>query len=183
MTNCGYPTWTWKNKKKSTPTTKTNRKANDQPNKSSVVIPYVKGLSEAVSRVMKKHGVSTAMRPANKLRNILVHPKDKVEELDKGQGVYKVPCLSCPAVYIGETISRRLGTRIDEHKKDCDKIKPQKFTRSQKQESKQTYNKPGVPSAYDRMTLMIVPIRVCFRGFPSIIRGHSTDSFVREFRN
>ena len=83
------------------------------------------------------------MRPANKLRNILVHPKDKVEELDKGQGVYKVPCLSCPAVYIGET-SRRLGTRIDEHKKDCDKIQPQKFTRAQKQESKQTYNKSAI---------------------------------------
>ena len=42
---------------------------------------------------------------------------------------------------------------------------------------------PGVPTAYDRVVLMIVPIRVCFRGFPSIIRGHSTDSFVREFRN
>ena len=45
------------------------------------------------------------------------------------------------------------------------------------------YLSPGVPTAYDRVVLMIVPNRVCFRGFPSIIRGHSTDSFVREFRN
>ena len=40
--------------------------------------------------------------------------------------------------------------------------------------------RPGVHTAYDRVVLMIVPIRVCFRGFPSIIRGHSMDSFVRE---
>ena len=46
-------------------------------------------------------------------------------------------------MYIGET-SRRLGTRIDENKKDCDKIKQQKFTRSQKQESKQTNNKSAI---------------------------------------
>ena len=48
------------------------------------------------------------------------------------RGVYKVPCLPCPAVYIGET-SRRLGTRIDEHKKDGDKINQQKLSCSQKQ--------------------------------------------------
>ena len=35
---------------------------------------HSKGLSEAVSRVMEKHGVSTAMRSANKLRNIISPP-------------------------------------------------------------------------------------------------------------
>ena len=47
-------------------------------------VPDTFGVSTA-SRVMKKHGVSTAMRPANKLRNILVHPKDNIKELDRGQ--------------------------------------------------------------------------------------------------
>ena len=37
-----------------------------------------------------------------------------------------------------------LNPRLDEHKKDCDKIQPQKFTRAQKQESKQTYNKSSI---------------------------------------
>ena len=79
-------------------------------------IPYIKGLSEATSRILRKHRISTAMRPCNKLRNILVHPKDKTNEMDKAQGVYKVPCQSCQASYIGET-GRKLGTRIDEQKK------------------------------------------------------------------
>ena len=49
---------------------------------------------------MKKHGISTTMKPCNKLRDILVHPKDKIKEMDKAQGVYKVEfsshiCLRC----------------------------------------------------------------------------------------
>ena len=43
--------------------------------KTSVIIPYVEGVSEAVARV---YGVSTAMRPHATIRNLLVHPKDKV---------------------------------------------------------------------------------------------------------
>ena len=86
-------------------------------------------------------------RPANKLRTILVHPKDKVKELVKGQGVYKVPGLSCPAVYIGET-SRRLSTRIDEHKKERDKVKQQQFTRSQNY--KLSNNKSAITDHADR---------------------------------
>ena len=45
-----------------------------------VVIPYVKGLSEAMSRVFHKHGVTTAMRPHHTLRRLLVHPKDKQDK-------------------------------------------------------------------------------------------------------
>ena len=52
---------------------------------------------------MGKRGVSVAMKPQNKLRDILVHPKDKIEDKDKGQGVYSVPCKSCTSAYIGET--------------------------------------------------------------------------------
>ena len=149
LADCGYPPWAIKTHKPSDKpkqtTTKPGRKGKEQtqPKKPSVVIPYVKGLSEAVHRVMRKYSVSAAMKPCNKLRNILVHPKDKVKEMDKGQGVYKVPCLSCPAVYIGET-GRKLGTRIEEHKKDCDKLSQRKYTRSQKTESQSTNNKSAI---------------------------------------
>jgi len=40
-----------------------------------VVLPYVKGLSEATSRIMKKY-ISTAMKPLNIIRRVLVRPKD-----------------------------------------------------------------------------------------------------------
>ena len=36
------------------------------------------------------------------------------------------------------------------------------------------YFSPGVPTAYDRGVLMIVPIRLCFWGFPSIIHTART---------
>ena len=119
-----------------------------------MVIPYVKGLSEAVHRVMKKHGVSTAMKPQNKLRDLLVHPKDKVKEMDKGQGVYKVPCRSCSAVYVGET-GRKLGTRFDEHRKDCEKQSQRKFTRSQKTESQSVIHKSAITDHAGRQNHVI----------------------------
>jgi len=34
-------------------------------------------LSEAVSRVYKRHGIPTAMRPFQSIRSLLVHPKDR----------------------------------------------------------------------------------------------------------
>ena len=55
-------------------------------------------------------------------------------------------CASGQGFTVGET-SRRLGTsatRIDEHKKEYNEINQQKFTRSQKQDSKQTNNKSAV---------------------------------------
>ena len=42
-----------------------------------------------MSRVFRKHHVSTAMRPHQTLRNMLVHPKDKQELENKCEVVYK----------------------------------------------------------------------------------------------
>ena len=78
---------------------------------------------------MKKHGVEAPAKPYRTLRNILVHPKDKVEDGKKCGAVYCVPCLSCPQKYIGET-GRKLETRIDEHKTECEKVQSKRKTRS-----------------------------------------------------
>jgi len=43
-----------------------------------VVVPYVKGLTEAVSRIFNKFGAGVASKPHRTIRNELVHPKDKV---------------------------------------------------------------------------------------------------------
>ena len=44
----------------------------------TVVIPYVKGVSEQVRGVMRGYGVKVYFKPTNMLRLILVRPKDKV---------------------------------------------------------------------------------------------------------
>ena len=50
------------------------------------------------------------------LRSKLVKNKSKEEKDDVG--VYCLPCLECPASYLGET-GRNLLTRIEEHKNAC----------------------------------------------------------------
>jgi len=64
-------------------------------------IQYVEGVSEAVTRVYKRYGVSTAMKPHTIIRNLLVHPKDKVNTEETAECVYRT-------VYIEET-RRSLG--------------------------------------------------------------------------
>ena len=55
-------------------------------------------------------------RPNNTLRQMLVHPKDPTPLQDKAGVVYKIPCSSCPRVYIGQT-GRTLGQRVKEHQR------------------------------------------------------------------
>ena len=68
-----------------------------------VVIPYVKGVSEQVRRVMKGYGVKVYFKPTNTLRQILVRPKDKVIRERVVCPVYHISCDNCGESCIGET--------------------------------------------------------------------------------
>ena len=57
-----------------------------------VAIPYVKGLSEAFSRILKTCRICTAVRPHTTLINLLVHPQDRISDEEKPEVVYKIPC-------------------------------------------------------------------------------------------
>ena len=108
-----------------------------------VTIPYVKGVSEALSRVLRKHHISTPMRPHNTIKQLLVHPKDKVSKEDKTGVVYQIPCNACNLTYIGET-GRKFGTRLKEHQKDVETMTQQVYTRSAKKTSEKQYNKSAI---------------------------------------
>ncbi len=61
------------------------------------------------------HRVSSIGKSSrNKLREILVKPKDKTPMEQQSGVVYQLKCDNCDKMYIGET-SRRLGTRYKEH--------------------------------------------------------------------
>jgi len=47
---------------------------------------------------------------------MLSRPKDVIPDMQKSGVVYKIPCASCPASYIGQT-GCRLQQRLDEHKR------------------------------------------------------------------
>ena len=83
------------------------------------------------------------MKPLQTLRNILVHPKDKVDPLDRSEIVYRIPCRSCDTVYIRET-GRKLGTRVKEHEKDVDTNRKKAYTRSLKKESLTEISKSAI---------------------------------------
>jgi len=87
--------------------------------KGMVVVPYVKGLSEAFARILKSHGIATANRPHWTLQNFVVRPKDKVKDEAKTELIYRVPCKNCSSSYVGET-GRKFSLRIKEHKKEVD---------------------------------------------------------------
>ena len=84
--------------------------------KSTAVLPYVKGLSEALRRCLQQQGIRTVFRSDTTLRSHLVRPKDTVDPAKQGGVVYKIPC-ECGKVYIGET-GRSMHERIKEHDRD-----------------------------------------------------------------
>jgi len=101
---------------------KEQRKKKDDGNKSKgmVVVPYVEGVSERFTRVLKQYNISTATKPHNTLRNLLVHPKDKREPHNSTDVIYSIPCKNCNLSYIGET-GRKFGKRVEEHRTEAKK--------------------------------------------------------------
>ena len=147
LAECNYPKWAMdkvqqqmesKQQKKK----KTN-KQNDNPSRGMVVIPYVEGIAEKFQRICWKYRVSTAMRPTNTLKSLLVHPKDKKNNLETSEVVYEVPCKGCNKTYVGET-GRQLGVRLKEHQKDSEKIAEKKFTRAMRKSSTTEQHKSAI---------------------------------------
>ena len=53
-------------------------------------------------------------RTINTIRSLLVHPKDKTQDLQKCGIVYKITSPQCQHLYVGET-GRTLATRLKDH--------------------------------------------------------------------
>lgn len=151
LSRCGYPDWCFRRVKQQIedPKLKKGRGKSAKEKQDGVkrnamaVIPYVQGVSEAVARVYKRHGVTTAMRPFQTIRSLVVHPKDKLDKNETTECVYRIPCKSCEKVYIGET-GRSFGTRMKEHRKEVQQQEGRKYTRSAKQTAETEQNKSAI---------------------------------------
>ena len=122
LKTCGYPSWSFKRVKDSRDCQKDKKKERKDKRDNTdrpiqVTMPYVQGVSEVLQRVLKRFGVSAALKPHLTLKRLLVHPKDKRVPQDTAGVVYEIPCKDCDKVYVGET-GRRYGTREKEHQKD-----------------------------------------------------------------
>ena len=82
----------------------------------TVTIPYIKGTSEIIARILQPYNIRVAHRPITTLRKLLTNVKDKDQPRDRQGAVYKIKCCDCQATYIGET-GRNLNTRLTEHRR------------------------------------------------------------------
>ncbi|XP_072176490.1 uncharacterized protein [Diadema setosum] len=94
LRKCGYPGWSFKKTNRKRRENQTKPKSQTKPTnhrRKLVTIPCVKGISEALQRIYQKYDISTAFRPRKKLKNILVHPKDKRSIDDQSGVVHQIP--------------------------------------------------------------------------------------------
>ncbi|XP_053686394.1 uncharacterized protein LOC128735938 [Sabethes cyaneus] len=84
--------------------------------------PYVPGLSEKISKTLKKNNLIVATKPRDKIKNkIFSKLKDPIPTTKQKNVIYSIPCgAGDNREYIGQT-GRRLDTRIAEHKNDAKK--------------------------------------------------------------
>jgi hypothetical protein len=106
---------------------------------------HVEKLTETATRIFRKHGISTAVRPHNTLRKILVHPKDKRDPSTTTDCIYEIPCGNCESTYVGET-GHRFETRLKEHKKETEKVVGSRgnYTRLTKKQSSNEQSKSAI---------------------------------------
>ena len=94
--------------------THSNTDSNTQTNSGPVTtatIPYIRGTSETIARILQPYNIRVAHKPITTLRRLLTNVKDKDKLEDRQGPVYK--CCDCQATYIGET-GRNLSTRLTE---------------------------------------------------------------------
>lgn len=98
-------------------------RAMQPPATGTVILPYINKVTDRIGKLFRRHNVKTVFKPTHQLRNLLRSAKDTREPLSSA-GVYRIPC-SCGAVYIGTT-KRSINTRIQEHKRSCRLMKPER---------------------------------------------------------
>ena len=78
---------------------------------------YIKGLTEPLTRVLRKHDIKVSNKPTRTLQQEFPSPKDRPETEKQTNVIYKIPFKDCSWGYIGET-GRRFETRKKEHIKN-----------------------------------------------------------------
>ena len=68
--------------------------------KATTVMPYVRGVSESLRRILTPLGIRTCFKPHKIIRQILCKPKDPIPDLQQSGIVYMIPCSKCPASYV-----------------------------------------------------------------------------------
>ena len=68
-----------------------------------IPLPYVQGLCEKLSGILKLFNIKIAPRNENDFSHFFKSSKDQINKLDTADVVYNIPCTGCTATYIGTT--------------------------------------------------------------------------------
>ncbi|KAL9989412.1 hypothetical protein ACROYT_G003959 [Oculina patagonica] len=79
-------------------------------------LPYVKGTTEPIKRILSNYNIKVALKPHQTIGNLFPKPKDPVPKDQTRGAIYSIPCQDCDKSYIGET-KRKFSTRLKEHQK------------------------------------------------------------------
>ena len=75
---CSYLSWSFKRVRELKKNLTSNKKdSKDKSTKTRFTLPYIRGVSEALSQVFHRHGVAMSMKPYMTLKVMLVNPKEK----------------------------------------------------------------------------------------------------------
>ena len=85
--------------------TDSNTQTNSGP-VTTATIPYIRGTSETIARILQPYNILVAHKPITTLRRLLTSDKDKDKPEDRQGAVYKIKCCDCQASYIGKTEAR-----------------------------------------------------------------------------
>ena len=69
----------------------------------SIVVPYVKGVSEKLRKDLAKEAVNLVFKKGRTLHSMIFNGKYKKSDGRKKDLIYKIPCQDCKLCYIGET--------------------------------------------------------------------------------
>ena len=99
LRTCGYPEWALLEGEQQGKIKQKEKKGKDLEGKEKpqgfVVLPYIKGVSERLQRSFKKRNINLYHKAGQTLRQLLVHPKDKMKPQEQCGVVYETECNMC----------------------------------------------------------------------------------------
>ena len=81
----------------------------------TAVVPYIDGLSQSISRVLRKADIRTVMKPKKWTLSVMAGAKDSIQAQDDPGVIYALGCKECENVFISET-NRTARQRVRKHK-------------------------------------------------------------------
>ena len=84
----------------------------------NVTLPYIRGLSETIKRILEKLDVRVRFSPNQTLRQLLVKPKDPVPLHQRNGVVYRIPCGDCKKSMSVRPLPRMQSERTPESREE-----------------------------------------------------------------